>query len=78
MNGRECHVISGSKVKKKNFLGLTMSFKMNLVTNVPSLTKALVSTLFCVSVGCYVYIYRTSLDEPKQIVCPFIGLVPGL
>ncbi|CEG70435.1 hypothetical protein RMATCC62417_06333 [Rhizopus microsporus] len=54
-----------------------MSFKMNLVTNVPSLTKALVSTLFCVSVGYYVYIYRTSLDEPKQTVCPFIGLVPG-
>jgi hypothetical protein len=58
-----------------------MSIKA-IVANVPSLTKALVSTVLCLSLGSYVYIYRLQTEaDPDTIplsICPFIGLLPGL
>lgn len=58
-----------------------MSIKA-IVANVPSLTKALVSTVFLCSMASYIYIYRLKSEaDPDSIVlsiCPFIGLLPGL
>jgi hypothetical protein len=58
-----------------------MSIKA-IVANVPSLTKALVSTVLCFSIASYVYIYRLRLEADPETevlsICPFIGLVPGL
>lgn len=55
---------------------------MNLLNNVPSLTKALVSSVFCLSTVSFIYIYRLKLEqETDQIplsICPYIGLLPGL
>ncbi|EIE87993.1 hypothetical protein G6F46_011371 [Rhizopus delemar] len=54
---------------------------MNLLNNVPSLTKALVSSVFCLSTVSFIYIYRLRLEqETDQIplsICPYIGLLPG-
>lgn len=53
-----------------------------IVANVPSLTKALVSTVLCFSIISYVYIYRLQTDADSDTVplsiCPFVGLLPGL
>lgn len=53
-----------------------------IVANVPSLTKALVSTLLCLSIASQIYIYRLNQEsDPESIIlsiCPFIGLLPGL
>jgi hypothetical protein len=59
-----------------------MNSLKSVVANVPSLTKALVTTLVCTSLASYIYIYRLELnaepDHPPVPVCPFIGLLPGL
>ncbi|KAK4509023.1 uncharacterized protein ATC70_007372 [Mucor velutinosus] len=53
----------------------------SLVANVPSLTKALVSTVLCLSIASYIYIYRLQLDADPDTtplsISPFIGLLPG-
>jgi hypothetical protein len=60
---------------------LKMTIK-SLVANVPSLTKALVSTVLCLSIASYIYIYRLKLDADPDTtplsISPFIGLLPGL
>lgn len=53
-----------------------------IIANVPSLTKALVSTVLGCSLAAYVYIYRLQVDADPDTeilsICPFIGLLPGL
>lgn len=54
----------------------------NMVANVPSLTKALVSFVICLSLASQIYVYRLKqASDPETTVlniCPFIGLLPGL
>ncbi|KAG0180543.1 hypothetical protein DFQ29_000496 [Apophysomyces sp. BC1021] len=60
---------------------MSQTFKA-AVSNVPPLTKALVTTLIVLSSASYLYIYRQqTYAVPDAIIlplCPFIGLVPGL
>lgn len=54
------------------------------LSNIPSLTKAFVTTLVALSCTSYIYIYRLQLtaDDPAEtnafLGCPFIGILPGL
>ncbi|CAO3580925.1 unnamed protein product [Absidia cylindrospora] len=51
------------------------------VTNVPTLTKSLLSTVLIVTGMAYVYIYRQNLDSDTPLThshCPLLGLVPGM
>ena len=52
-------------------------------SNIPPLTKALVTSLIVLSCASYIYIYRLQLnaDDPETSLfqgCPFIGVLPGL
>ncbi|ORY95400.1 eukaryotic integral membrane protein-domain-containing protein [Syncephalastrum racemosum] len=53
-------------------------------SNIPPLTKAMVTTLLVLSCASYIYSYRAQLnaeDDPSTTAflgCPFIGLLPGL
>ncbi|KAI9278971.1 eukaryotic integral membrane protein-domain-containing protein [Phascolomyces articulosus] len=52
-------------------------------SNIPPLTKALVTSLIVLSCASYIYIYRLQLnaDDPDAVLflgCPFIGVLPGL
>ncbi|KAI7884262.1 DUF1751-domain-containing protein [Lichtheimia hyalospora FSU 10163] len=54
------------------------------LSNIPSLTKAFVTTLVALSCTSYIYTYRLQLtaDDPTEtnvfLGCPFIGVLPGL
>ncbi|KAI8388849.1 eukaryotic integral membrane protein-domain-containing protein [Radiomyces spectabilis] len=52
------------------------------LSNVPSLTKALVTSVVLLSGASYVYIYRQQLNAVPEAtipnICPLIGLVPGM
>ncbi|KAG1468595.1 hypothetical protein G6F56_003745 [Rhizopus delemar] len=52
---------------------------LNLLANVPSLTKVLVSTVLLVSITSYIYTYQQILedDQTPLAICPYIGLLPG-
>lgn len=54
------------------------------LSNIPSLTKAFVTTLVALSCTSYIYSYRLQLsaDDSTEtnvfLGCPFIGVLPGL
>lgn len=69
---------SGSLV----FMATTQNFK-SAFSNIPSLTKALVTSLIVLSCAAYIYTYRTQIEanDPEAIVyqkCPVVGILPGL
>ncbi|KAI8143946.1 eukaryotic integral membrane protein-domain-containing protein [Fennellomyces sp. T-0311] len=58
---------------------------MSAFSNIPPLTKALVTSLIVLSCASYIYIYRlrVNADDPDSEAnlfqgCPFIGVLPGL
>lgn len=62
-------------------MALSQTFKLAF-SNVPVLTKTLVTTLLVLSCTSYIYTYRASIstDDPDTTVfvgCPFIGILPG-
>ncbi|KAI9317920.1 eukaryotic integral membrane protein-domain-containing protein [Dichotomocladium elegans] len=63
-------------------MATSQTFKSAL-SNIPALTKALVTTLVVLSCSSYIYTYRAqaSAENPDDIAfsgCPFIGILPGL
>lgn len=62
------------------FFSSSLNMNLNLLANVPSLTKVLVSTVLLVSITSYIYTYQQILedDQTPLAICPYIGLLPGL